>query len=113
MNQGIRSDSAMSFNLEWLNELEFYSRAEEIQQQGFRTILIIEAQHPYVSAWWPPGHMIGWEHTFIHEVRDFLVAIDRREPVQPDFMDGLRCQQVLDAVVHSARAGKWVEVPDG
>ena len=94
-----------------MNELEFYSRADERDEQGFRTIMVTESSHPYLSAWWPPGHIIGWEHTFIHEVRDLLLAIDKGENVYPDFYDGLRCQQVLDAAVQSAAKGRWVQVP--
>jgi predicted dehydrogenase len=64
-----------------------------------------------MEAWWPPGHIIGWEHTFIHEIHDLLVAIAEDRPVTPDFQDGLRCQQVLDAVEESADQQVWVEVP--
>ena len=105
------SEGALIFNLERLNELEFYSRADERNEQGFRTIMVTESSHPYLSAWWPAGHIIGWEHTFIHEVRDLLLAIDRGEDVHPDFYDGLRCQQVLDAAIQSAAKGRWVQVP--
>jgi predicted dehydrogenase len=73
--------------------------------------MVSESAHPFISAWWPPGHIIGWEHTFIHEVRDLLVAIDQGQDVYPDFYDGLRCQQVLDAVFKSAMEGSWVQVP--
>jgi predicted dehydrogenase len=105
------SEGALIFNLERLNELEFYSRADERNAQGFRTIMVTESSHPFVSAWWPPGHIIGWEHTFIHEVRDLLLAIDKGENVYPDFYDGLRCQQVLDAAIQSAAKGGWEGVP--
>ena len=106
------SEGSLAFNLERLNELEVYSRQEDQAEQGFRNILVTEPAHPYVDAWWPPGHILGWEHTFIHEVRDLLVAIDRGEPVYPDFYDGLRCQQVMDAVVQSARDGRWITIPE-
>jgi predicted dehydrogenase len=105
------SEGALVFNLERLNELEFYSRADEEKEQGFRTIMVTEESHAFISVWWPPGHIIGWEHTFIHEVRDLLLAIDKGEPVHPDFYDGLRCQQVLDAALKSADERCWVEVP--
>jgi predicted dehydrogenase len=105
------SEGALAFNLERLNELEYFSRGEPESEQGFRTIVVTESSHPYISAWWPAGHIIGWEHTFIHEVRDLLVAIDEGGPVYPDFYDGLRCQQVLDAALKSAEEGQWVEVP--
>jgi len=104
-------EGALVFNLERLNELEFYSRADEEKEQGFRTIMVTEESHAFISVWWPPGHIIGWEHTFIHQVRDLLLAIDIGEPVYPDFYDGLRCQQVLDAALKSADARCWVEVP--
>jgi predicted dehydrogenase len=105
------SKGALVFNLERLNELEFSSRQDPGPEQGFRTIVVTESSHPYVSAWWPPGHIIGWEHTFIHEVRDLLLAIDKGEVVYPDFYDGLRCQQVLDTVVRSSLSGQWEDVP--
>lgn len=105
------SEGALVFNLERLNELEYYSQADPGPEQGFRTIMVTESSHNYVDAWWPPGHIIGWEHTFIHEVKDLLEAIAEGEPVYPDFYDGLRCQQVLDAALESADQGRWVEVP--
>jgi predicted dehydrogenase len=105
------SEGSLVFNLERLNELGFYSGADEEKEQGFRNIVVTESSHAFISAWWPPGHIIGWEHTFIHEVRDLLLAIDKGGPVYPDFYDGLRCQQVLDAVVQSALEGRWVDVP--
>ena len=105
------SEGGLVFNLERLNELEFYSRGDEPTEQGFRTIMVTESSHPYLSPWWPPGHIIGWEHTFIHEVSDFLAAVAKDESVYPDFYDGLRCQQVLDAVVESTTEGRWMEVP--
>jgi predicted dehydrogenase len=105
------SEGALVFNLERLNELEFYSRADPELEQGFRTIIVTESGHSYVSAWWPAGHIIGWEHTFIHEVKDLIEGIDRGESVYPDFYDGLRCQQVLDAALESADQGRWIEVP--
>jgi len=106
------SEGALVFNLERLNELEFYSQEDEGTTQGFRTIIVTEESHPFINAWWPPGHIIGWEHTFIHEVRDLLLAVDKGESVYPDFYDGLRCQQVLDAAIESATGGRWVEVPE-
>jgi predicted dehydrogenase len=106
------SEGSISFNLERLNELEYYSNAGEVVEQGYRTILVTENRHPYISAWWPPGHIIGWEHTFIHEIKDFIEAAAQQKPVAPDFYDGLRCQQVLDAVAVSSVDGKWAILPD-
>ena len=106
------SQGSLVFNLERLNELEFFSRGDKDKEQGFRSILVTESVHPYLKAWWPPGHIIGWEHTFIHEIGDMLTAIAKDEHVYPDFYDGLRCQQVLDAVGQSADEGRWVEIPE-
>ena len=106
------SQGSLAFNLERLNELEYFSLADAPPEQGFRTILATEGAHPNLNAWWPPGHIIGWEHTFIHEVKDLLVAIDAHTPVAPDFFDGWRCQQVLDAVVLSAAEGRWANIPE-
>jgi len=105
------SEGSFVFNLERLNELEFYSLADDPKEQGFRNIMVTDPAHPYMKAWWPAGHIIGWEHTFIHEVRDLLVAIAAKENVYPDFYDGLRCQQVLDAVAESVHKQKWVDIP--
>jgi predicted dehydrogenase len=106
------SEGALGFNLERLNELEYYSRADDGAVQGFRTIIVTESTHPYLSMWWPPGHIIGWEHTFIHEIGDLCTAIAKGENVSADFYDGLRCQQVLDAVDESAASGKWITIPE-
>jgi predicted dehydrogenase len=99
------------FNLERLNELEFYSRKDNSLTQGFHTILVTENQHPYFDPKWWPGQILGWEHTFLHEIRDMLVAIAGKHPVYPDFYDGLRCQLVLDAVIQSFGTQSWVLVP--
>jgi predicted dehydrogenase len=106
------SRGSLVFNLERLNELQFYSMDDEHTEQGYRQILVTESKHPYISAWWPPGHIIGWEHTFVHEVKDLLEGIYTNQPVHPDFYDGLRCQDVLDAVVKSASDKRWINIPE-
>ena len=94
-----------------LNQLRLFDATEEPATQGFRTIQVTRADHPYAGAWWPDGHTIGYEHTFTHEVRDLVHAIaDGRDPV-PSFADGLQVQEVLDAVQRSAAAGAgWTKV---
>ncbi len=106
------SEGAISFNLENLNELEYYSRNDNSEIQGFRKVIVTENQHPYMNMWWPPGHIIGWEHTFIHEIGDLLLAIEKKESVKADFYDGLRCQLVLDAIIQSASNNQWINIPD-
>ena len=93
------------FDLENLNELDFLDATLPVREQGFRRILVNEPEHPYVGAWWPQGHVLGWEHTFTHEIRDFLVAIDAGTPPSPSFQDGLAVQRILAAVEESAAAG--------
>jgi predicted dehydrogenase len=104
------SKGSITFNLERLNELEFYSRDDEPDNQGFRNIMVTENVHPYIEKWWPPGHLIGWEHTFIHEIGDFLNAIANNTDIYPNFYDGLKCQQVLDTVTLSSKKGVWISI---
>ena len=102
---------SLAFDLERLNELEFADDAADPLTRGFRRILVTEPGHPYLSAWWPPGHVLGWEHTFTHEVRDLVTAIAGGTDPEPSFADGLQVQQVLDAVAASAAAGsRWIPV---
>ena len=102
---------SIAFNLEKMNELQFYSREDEDHIQGFREIIVGEGSQPFMSAWWPPGHIIGWEHTFTHEFRDFFEAIAKDEAFSPDFAEGTKVQAVLEAVVDSAKSGRWMDVP--
>ena len=102
---------SVAFNLERMNELEFFSREDEAKAQGFRQIMVTEpAHHAYVEGWWPPGHIIGYEHTFTHTVHDFLAALSSGRRVRPDFEDGLRNQLVLKAIEKAARTKRWVKV---
>jgi predicted dehydrogenase len=94
-----------------LNRLRVFDATTDQATQGFRTVQVTRADHPYAGAWWPDGHTIGYEHTFTHEVRDLLVAIAAGSDPVPSFADGLQVQQVLDAVQRSATAGStWTEV---
>jgi predicted dehydrogenase len=95
---------AILFDLESLNELGFLDATAPAREQGFRRILVNEPEHPYLEAWWPQGHIIGWEHTFTHEIRDFLLAIDTGTEPSPSFEDGLTVQRILNAVEESAAA---------
>jgi predicted dehydrogenase len=102
---------SLAFDLERLNELQFCDRADDPATAGFRTILVTEPGHPYLSAWWPPGHVLGWEHTFTHEVRDLVTAIAAGTDPAPSFRDGLQVQRVLAAVEQSAtRESAWTPV---
>lgn len=101
------SKGSIAFNLERLNELEVYLGADESGLQGFRTINVTESVHPYTGHWWPAGHIIGWEHTHTHVVKDLLDGVKSGNNPAPSFEDGYRCQAVLDAVERSAASGTW------
>ncbi|MFI7632529.1 Gfo/Idh/MocA family protein, partial [Microbispora rosea] len=94
---------SLSFDFEAMNELWFYDASD--RDAGFRRILVTEPDHPYAGAWWPPGHGLGYEHTFVHETKDFLEAIAAGVDPAPSFEDGLRVQRVLAAVEQSAAEG--------
>ncbi|MFD5232251.1 Gfo/Idh/MocA family protein [Streptomyces qaidamensis] len=93
---------SLAFDLERLNELSFHDGAEPGAEAGFRRILVTEPDHPYLDAWWPPGHGLGYEHTFVHQARDLVHAIAEGRRPEPSFADGLQVQRVLAAVEESA-----------
>ncbi|ROS33357.1 MULTISPECIES: Gfo/Idh/MocA family protein [unclassified Curtobacterium] len=99
------SEGAIQFDLESMNELRLYESSAPAGEQGFRRILVTEPEHPYMAAWWPTGHLIGYEHTFSHQVKDFVEAIVAGTDPSPSFEDGLHVQRVLDAVERSAADG--------
>jgi predicted dehydrogenase len=105
---------SIRFNLERLNELEVYwADAEPKETRGFTNVLISEGYHPYWENWWPHGHMIGWEHSFVHEFHHFFNAIVNGEPVTPygaDFEDGYRNAVICDAILESAQSGRMMDI---
>jgi predicted dehydrogenase len=101
---------SLFFDLEEMNRLKFYNMRDPRDRQGFRDILVTERSHPYMDKWWPPGHIIGYEHTFTHTIADFVKAVVARRSVHPTFGDGLQNQRVVDAVMRSARTKKWIKL---
>ncbi|MEU6982380.1 Gfo/Idh/MocA family oxidoreductase [Streptomyces sp. NPDC046324] len=93
---------SLAFDLERLNELSFHDHTEPAASAGFRRILVTEPDHPYLEGWWPPGHALGYEHTFVHQARDLVLAIASGTAPAPTFADGLQVQRVLAAVEESA-----------
>ncbi|AXG82999.1 Gfo/Idh/MocA family protein [Streptomyces paludis] len=93
---------SLAFDLERLNELSFHDHSEPAATAGFRRILVTEPEHPYLEAWWPPGHGLGYEHTFVHQARDLVLAVAAGADPAPSFADGLQVQRVLAAVEESA-----------
>jgi predicted dehydrogenase len=102
------------FNLERFNELEVYlTDTQPREANGFRNVLVSESFHPFWDKWWPQGHIIGWEHTFVHEVVHFLDAIVNQKDVAPygaTFEDGYRAAVVADAIIQSSQEGRRVDI---
>jgi predicted dehydrogenase len=101
------SRGSLAFDFEDMNVLHFHDAEEPAEAAGFRRIVVTEPTHPYVGSWWPPGHGLGYEHAFTHQVVDLVTAIGRGEQPLPSFAEGLQVQRVLDAVERSAQDGSW------
>lgn len=102
------SKGAITFDLENYNSLGFYDATAPDTRQGFANIMVTEPEHPYMSAWWPAGHTLGYEHGFVHQAKDFVEAIAEGRQPQPSFADGHQVQRVLDGVQRSAQnASVW------
>jgi predicted dehydrogenase len=105
------SAGSLAFDFEDMNVLQFFDGTEPAEIAGFRRILVTEPEHPYMSAWWPAGHGLGYEHGFTHQVVDLVTAIAKGEDPSPSFADGLQVQRVLDAVERSAAdRSSWTEI---
>lgn len=105
------SQGALAFDLEDLNSLQFYDATADATVQGFTKILVTEPEHPYIESWWPAGHMLGYEHAFSHQAKDFIDAITGMKQPLPSFDDGLQVQRVLAAVESSSTNGSaWTPI---
>ncbi|MED3647443.1 Gfo/Idh/MocA family oxidoreductase [Halalkalibacterium halodurans] len=106
------SKGSVIFDFERLNELQVYFTDDQDDVQGFRRVLATDGAHAYSDRWWPAGHTIGYEHTFIHEIAELMESLQEgRQPV-PNFKDGVKCQQVLEAVDLSIAKREWIQVSD-
>ena len=107
-------NGSIRFNLERLNELEVYLADEEPREtRGFHNVLVTEPFHPYLENWFPPGHIIGWEHSFVHEFHHFFDAIVNNKPVDPmgaTFVDGYRNAVICDAILAAAESGRMQDI---
>ncbi len=106
------SQGSLAFDFEDMNLLHFFDGTEPAATAGFRRIVVTESDHPYVDAWWPPGHLLGYEHGFTHQVVDLVRDIASGADPTPSFADGLRVQRVLAAVETSSETGAWQEIAD-
>ena len=104
------SKGSIKFEVERINELQYFNASDEEGTQGFRVIQVTEAIHPYAYAWWPAGHVLGYEHTFVHEFYEFVEAIAKDKTPSPNFNDGVKCSQVLEAVDTSIEEKQWIDV---
>jgi len=104
------SKGSVIFDLERMNELEYFSSSDTQKEQGFRKILVTDPKHKYAGNWWPPGHIIGYEHTFAHATADYLNAIARKEPIHPNFSDGVECMRILEKGSQSAKEGQRLPI---
>jgi predicted dehydrogenase len=102
--------ASVYFDLEDAHRLQYYDHADVDHLHGWRSIHVTGFEHPYMKNWWVPGCSIGYEHTFINALADFLKGLDTDDPVHPNFRDALETQLVLDAVLSSAASGQWVTV---
>jgi predicted dehydrogenase len=107
------SRGALRFDLERMNELSVYFADDPEEVQGFRTLLVTQPSHPYISHWWPTGHVLGWENTFVHQIHEFLLAISEGRKASPDFFEGVKCQEVVDAIARADAERRWIAVAKG
>lgn len=96
------------FDLEDMHQLQYFAHEDPPHLQGWRSILVTGAEHPYMANWWVPGCVIGYEHTFVNTLADFLKGLEKGEQMRPSFRDALETQAVADAVLESARSERWV-----
>jgi predicted dehydrogenase len=106
------SKGSLHFDFEDMNRLKWFDNTAPADRQGFNDILVTQGggTHPYVGNWWPPGHIVGYEHTFVHTIADFVNAVVDGKAVQPTFEDGMKNQRVLEAVEESSKNRQWVKV---
>lgn len=102
---------SLYFDLEDAHQLQYYNHKDDSHVVGWRTILVTDSDHPYMSHWWVPGCVIGYEHTFINALADFLKGLETKVPVRPNFRDALETQYVCDTVLKSAETGRWEKIP--
>ena len=102
--------ASIAWDLHDLHRLDWFDHRDEGSLRGWRSLHITDSEHPYMDKWWVPGLQIGYEHTFVHQVADFLEGLSTGKPASPTFRDALETQRVCDAVLKSAADGQWTEV---
>jgi predicted dehydrogenase len=102
--------ASIFWDLHDLHRLQYFDHRDEGRTRGWRSVHVSDGDHPYMGKWWVPGLQIGYEHTFVHQVADFLEGLSKGKPAQPDFRNAYHTQLVLDAVLDSAKSGRWMKV---
>jgi predicted dehydrogenase len=102
--------ASIFWDLHDLHRLQYFDHRDQGLTRGWRSIHVTDGDHPYMGKWWVPGLQIGYEHSFVHQVADFLEGVAKGKPAQPDFRNAYQTQLVLDAVLDSAKSGKWVTI---
>jgi predicted dehydrogenase len=102
--------ASIQWDLHDLQRLSYFDHRDESQVRGWRSIHVTDSDHPYMGNWWVPGLSIGYEHSFVHQVADFLEGVAKGKPVAPTFRDALETQKICDAVLASAQSGRWTEI---
>jgi predicted dehydrogenase len=105
--------ASIKWDLHDLHRLEYFDHKDQGKVRGWRSIHVTDSDHPYMGKWWVPGLQIGYEHSFVHQVADFLEGVAKGKPAQPDFRNAYQTQLVLDGILDSAKSGKWVEIKKG
>jgi predicted dehydrogenase len=103
-------NASIFWDLHDLHRLQYFDHRDQGIVRGWRSIHVTDGDHPYMGKWWVPGLQIGYEHSFVHQVADFLDGVAKGKPAQPDFRDAYKTQLILDAVLDSAKSGRWTEV---
>ena len=104
---------SFSWNLHDLNRLQWFDHRAEGRFRGWTSILVTDGEHPYLGKWWVPGLSIGYEHSFVHQVADFLEGLSTGKPAAPTFRDALATTVVCDAIIKSGKSGKWQDIAKG
>ncbi|MBP87202.1 MAG: oxidoreductase [Planctomycetaceae bacterium] len=101
---------SLKWDLHDLHRLDYFDHRDEGRVRGWRSIHVTDGDHPYMDKWWVPGLQIGYEHSFVHQVADFLESLSTGKPAGPTFRDALETQRICDAVLASAESGQWTDV---
>jgi predicted dehydrogenase len=102
--------ASLKWDLHDLHRLEVFDHRDESRTRGWKSVHVTDGEHPYMANWWVPGLQIGYEHSFVHQVADFLKCLEEGKPCRPTFRDALETQKICDAIISSSRSGQWINL---